>query len=75
MRSSDEEVVAGEPEASPLAYRLPPRAKAHAEAVKERLDRIRDAALPNETECPPFTQKQRQRLRALASRDQLRKGP
>ncbi len=75
MKSPHEAVNAGEPGSTRATYTLPPRAKAHAEAARERLDQIRDAPLPDETELPLFTQRQRQRLQALASRDQLRKGP
>lgn len=58
----------------PTAYTLPPEAEADAADLLARLDRIRNALLPEDAELPPLSQKQLDRLEAFALRDELRKG-
>ena len=70
----DEAVIAHRIEAVPSARPLPPEAEAYARALEERLDRIRNAPLPDDANLPPLTQKQLERMEAFALRDELRAG-
>jgi hypothetical protein len=53
-------------------YSLPPEVVELAKAMEERLDRIRNAPLPDDTDLPPLSQKQLDRIEAFALRDEIR---
>jgi hypothetical protein len=54
------------------AYTLAPEVQALADAIMERLDRIRNAPLPPDEALPALSQKQGDRMDAFALRDDLR---
>jgi hypothetical protein len=71
----DEEVAANTSvvqEAHQATYLLPPEVEALAKAMEERLDRIRNAPLPDDADLPPLSQKQLDRIEAFAMRDEIR---
>ena len=72
----DEEIANTVPHASEEVarptYSLPPEAAAYSEQLKERLDRIRNAPLPDDASLPPLTQKQIERIEAFSLRDEIR---
>jgi hypothetical protein len=68
----DEEIVANEP--GHQNYSLPPEVETMAREMQERLAKIRNAPLPNDEDLPPLTQKQLDRIEAVAYRDEIRKG-
>jgi hypothetical protein len=56
----------------PTYNTLAPEVQALAEAMMERLERIRNAPLPPEEALPPLTEKQQERIEAYALRAQRR---
>ena len=61
----DEELVTP----TPPAYNLPPEVLALAQAMRDKLDAIRDAPLPPDDELPELTEKQLERIEAFALRE------
>ncbi len=53
----------------PVTYNLPPEVLAQAQAMRNRLDAIRQAPLPPDDELPELTEKQRERIAAFALRE------
>lgn len=54
-------------------YVLPPEVQALANQMSERLDRIRNAALPHDDQLSELTPKQLERIDAFAFREELRR--
>ena len=61
----DEELVTS----TPPTYDLPREVLARAQAMRDRLDAIRNAPLPPDDELPELTEKQRERIAAFALRE------
>lgn len=53
-------------------YVLPQEVQALAKEMEERLDRIRNAPMLDDTDLPPLNQKQLDRIEAFAVRDEIR---
>jgi hypothetical protein len=62
------------PNPPPAPYNLPPEAAAYAADLLERLDRIRSATAPADSELPPLSQQQLDRFEAFALREEFRNG-
>ncbi len=61
----DEELVTP----TPAAYHLPPAVLARAQAMRDKLDAIRNAPLPPDDELPELTEKQQGRISAFELRE------
>lgn len=61
----DEELVTP----APPAYNLPLEVLALAQAMRDKLDAIRNAPLPPDDELPELTEKQRERIEAFDLRE------
>lgn len=54
---------------APATYNLPPEVLAHAQAMRDKLDAIRNAPPPPDDELPELTEKQQERIAAFALRE------
>ena len=57
---------------SAVPFDLPPEVLARAQALRQRLEAIRNAPTPPDEELPELTQRQVERLEAFALRDEIK---